>query len=147
MFGDCLKELFAARARIPGFETPQGTAVVLWLIEQRGRFPLKDLYCSSRFSEPTLRAYLFRLVDLGFATIVGDEDDRRRRTAVPTSKLLQALATYRDLFVKVAAAGDPDLLARKEEHREVVRSCPDVPPLADLVKETFMLEHRVYGAT
>ena len=50
MFGDVLQEHFDARARIRGFETPQGSEVVLWLVVHGGQVPLKNLYRSSRYS-------------------------------------------------------------------------------------------------
>ena len=113
MFWESLGDLYAARGLVPGFDTPQGAEVIFWLVKSEGRPPLKDLYRSSQFSEPTLRAYLMRLVDQGFATVKGAEGDLRRRSACPTQKLLEALGGYRELVLKVATAAEvePDTSA------------------------------------
>lgn len=87
MFCKALGELYCARAQTPGFETPQGPEVVLWLLNSKGQRPLKDQYRSSWFSEPTTRICLMRLVDQGFATAEGSAVDQRQRFARPTQKL------------------------------------------------------------
>src|SRR5262245_12222121 len=57
------------RAHLPCADTPQGSEVLIWLLRSQSRpRPLKDLYRSSRYSEPTLRACLKTFVDLGFIT-------------------------------------------------------------------------------
>jgi len=108
MFCESLGNLIAARALVPGFDTPQGAEVILWLMISEGRQPLKDLYGASQFSEPTLRAYLMRLVDQEFAMFKSGEGDLRRRSACPTPKLLDAFAGYRALLLKVVTAAEAE---------------------------------------
>ena len=92
-------------ALLPGFETPEGAEVLLWVFKQHHRpRPLKDLYRSSRFSEPTLRKCLRRLVDKGFVSIDARDDDERQRCVQPTPKLILAMEQYRTLFIKAAEA-------------------------------------------
>ena len=92
-------------ALLPGFETPQGAEVLLWVLKQDRRPRLlKDLYRSSRFSEPTLRKCLMRLVDGGFVSIDAGKDDERQRCVRPTPKLILAAEHYRALFIKAAQA-------------------------------------------
>lgn len=127
MFWEALGELYASRTVIPGFETAQGTEVVLWLLSSTGRRPLKDLYHSSRFSEPTVRASLMRLVDQGFATVEGKADDQRQRSARPSQKLLDALVVYRAVLLKVANAANTDSDSPQGLFQE-----PAVLPIIDL---------------
>jgi DNA-binding MarR family transcriptional regulator len=61
--------------------------IVVWLLETDGSTrSLKDLYRSSRYSEPTIRASLKRLVDHKLVCIETNGSDRRRRVARPTRK-------------------------------------------------------------
>src|SRR5262245_12360888 len=57
MFWSALEELHRwERANLPGAASPVGNEVLLWLLKCRTKpRPLKDLYRSSRFSEPTIR--------------------------------------------------------------------------------------------
>jgi DNA-binding MarR family transcriptional regulator len=61
--------------------------IVVWLLESEGSSrSLKDLYHSSRYSEPTIRASLKRLTDHKLVSIETNGTDRRRRVALPTRK-------------------------------------------------------------
>lgn len=135
MFWEAWGKLNAARAVVPTFDTPQGTEVVLWLLNSGGKSPLKDLYHSSRFSEPTVRSCLMRLVDQGFATVgTVTVNDQRQRSGRPTQKLLDALAGYRELFLKVAASEALEDLAIVTAEKE---SPADRFLIASKANETF----------
>ena len=74
---------------------PYGAEVLVWLL--KGEFeprPLKDLYRSSRFSEPTLRSLLKSMVEDGFIVIEPRPDDMRVRTVQLTGKLLSRVEQY-----------------------------------------------------
>jgi len=130
MFWKALGELYAARAVVPGFETSQGAEVVLWLLASKGQRPLKDLYRSSQFSEPTARSCLMRLVDQGFATVEGIADDQRQRYARPTPKLLKALAKYRAVLLRVATAAEADSHSTNRQCTNVAASIAGLQPEA-----------------
>lgn len=103
MFWEALAELYRTRSLVPGFDTQLGAEVVVWLLRSRSRQkPLKDLYRTSRFSEPTVRLYLMRLVDQGFVDLQRCADDQRQCIAEPTPKLIAAIESYRTIFMKVA---------------------------------------------
>lgn len=80
--------------------------IVFWLMRPNGRRTLKDLYRSSRLSEPTMRTALKRLVDQGFVSLSEDTCDQRQTFAQATPKLLEALDSYRALFTRAMAATD-----------------------------------------
>jgi len=103
MFWEALAELYRTRSLVPGFDTQLGAEVVVWLLRSRSRQrPLKDLYRASRYSEPTVRIYLMRLVDQGFVEIQRCADDQRQCIAEPTPKLIAAIESYRAIFMRVA---------------------------------------------
>src|SRR5262245_19217356 len=105
MFREALAELYRTRSLVPGFDTQLGAEVVVWLLRSRSRQrPPKDLYRASRYSEPTVRIYLMRLVDQGFVEIQRCADDQRQCIAEPTPKLIAAIESYRAIFMRVAAA-------------------------------------------
>lgn len=92
------------RENLPGTESPQGNEILVWLLKSRSRpRPLKDLYRSSRFSEPTVRACLKDFVDQGFVVIETNGQDQRTRFARITPKLEQTVEAYRRRFREVAA--------------------------------------------
>ena len=109
MFWEILEQLRGASTGLPGHATVQGREVVFRLAESPQGRSLKDLYRASRFSEPTARRALHRLVDEGFVVLRVCDDDLRQSAAVPTPKLLAALAAYQALFAK-ASASDPSPL-------------------------------------
>ncbi len=89
---------------LPGAHTPQAREVFVWLLKSRGSSrPLKDLYRSSRFSEPTIRACLKEFAEHGFCTLVADGRDMRARYAKPTLKLEEASRAYEQLLWQFAA--------------------------------------------
>lgn len=106
MFCDFIEELQKARCSVPGFDEEKGRTIVFWLMRPNGRRPLKDLYRSSRFSEPTMRTALKRLADQGFVSLTEDIDDQRQTFAQATPKLLMALDSYRALFTKALVTTD-----------------------------------------
>lgn len=95
------------RENLPGAETPQGNEIFIWLLQCSGnRRPLKDLYRSSRYSEPTVRAYLKDFIDAGFVEIDLSGPDLRMKFARPTPKFQRAVEEYRRLFDDVASLED-----------------------------------------
>lgn len=83
------------RENLPGAETPQGQEVLVWLLKSASNpRPLKDLYRSSRYSEPTIRTYLKQFVERGFVEIRISDDDLRTRYAYPTPRLGEAVDSY-----------------------------------------------------
>ena len=90
---------------MPILEMPQGSDVLVWLLQGSARSrPLKDLYRGSRFSEPTIRWVLKALVDGGYITIERHPEDRRVRTVQTTPKLATAMRTYLQLVRACAVA-------------------------------------------
>lgn len=104
MFWTALEELHRwERTYLFGAATPVGTEVLIWLLKSTSRpRPLKDLYRSSRFSEPTIRNCLKDLSALGFVTLETNGDDMRTRYARATPKLEQTIVEYRRRFQAVA---------------------------------------------
>jgi hypothetical protein len=91
------------RANLPGAATPVGNEVLLWLLKCKTRpRPLKDLYRSSRFSEPTIRSCLRELSALGYVAVESNCGDMRTRHARTTPKLEQKIAEYRQRFQELA---------------------------------------------
>jgi DNA-binding MarR family transcriptional regulator len=95
------------RKQLPGADTPQGREVLVWLLKsQKQPRPLKDLYRSSRYSEPTIRTWLKVFVDKGFVVIESDGQDMRTRVAHVTPKFEAAMKAYQGLFLEVAALSE-----------------------------------------
>lgn len=110
MLLEAMLKLHAARGLLPGLDTPLGGEILIWLLKARERpRPLMDLYNSSRFSEPTVRTLLMRLVDQGFVAFHSDDADQRNRFAKPTPKLVAAVEGYLSLVVKAAALAAEEL--------------------------------------
>jgi hypothetical protein len=92
------------REHLPGADTPQGNEVLVWLLKSKNRpRPLKDLYRSSRFSEPTVRSSLKVFVSHGFVIIESNGEDMRTRFARGTLKLEKTVNEYRRRFHEVAS--------------------------------------------
>lgn len=104
MFWRALEQLHLwERENLPGADTAVGNEVLVWLLKSKSRpRPLKDLYRSSRFSEPTIRNCLKEFATLGFASIVSNGQDMRSRFARATPKLEATVAEYRRRFQEVA---------------------------------------------
>ena len=104
--GKALVELAAwKRKQVPFSHTAFGDEVLIWLMQSKQRpRGLKDLYKSSRFSEPTLRNCLRAYKDEGYILIETSDDDMRNRLAVATPKLEQMLSEYRDKLAGLARA-------------------------------------------
>ena len=121
MFWRALEQLHLwERENLPGADTAVGNEVLVWLLKSKSKpRPLKDLYRSSRFSEPTIRNCLKEFAALGFASIVSNGHDMRSRSARATPKLEMTVAEYRQRFQEVAE------LARAEA---AARSSALVPP-------------------
>jgi hypothetical protein len=118
MFLDALEQLYRWRREcLPGAETPQGAELLVWLLKaHRTRVPLKDLYRSSRFSEPTVRTRLNAFIAEGLAVIELDGNDARRHLVRTTAKLDKIAAEYIQRIDEVAQASledggrpDPDV--------------------------------------
>lgn len=97
------------RKHMPILDMPKGGEVLVWLLKGGARpRPLKDLYRSSRFSEPTVRGVLKALVDDGYILIDRNPEDLRVRTVHLTPKLLAKVQEYLELLRKCA---QPDVSA------------------------------------
>ncbi len=91
------------RKHMPILDMPKGGEVLVWLLKGGARpRPLKDLYRSSRFSEPTVRGVLKALVDDGYILIDRNPEDLRVRTVHLTPKLLAKVQEYLELLRKCA---------------------------------------------
>ena len=91
------------RDLLPGGGTPEGMEVLIWVLKQAAQpRPLKDIYRSSRFSEPTIRRCLRRLVDQGLVTVEASDEDERVRYARPTPRLMSTAEACQRLFIKAA---------------------------------------------
>ena len=100
MFWKALEHLHRwQRENLPGCETPQGNEILIWLLKCKTTpRPLKDLYRSSRFSEPTVRNGLRAFVTAGLVEIEVNGDDMRNRFARVTPKFEATLVAYRQRF-------------------------------------------------
>lgn len=91
------------RENLPGSESPQGNEILIWLLKCKSTpRPLKDLYRSSRFSEPTLRSWLRGYIAAGLVELQVNSDDMRNRFARTTPKFERTIAAYRKRFGEVA---------------------------------------------
>lgn len=138
MFWESLEQLRGARTGLPGFTTTQGREVIFWLAHVPEGAPLKELYRSSRLSEPTIRSGLHRLVDEGFVSLRASDHDLRQVLALPTPKLLDALAAYRALFAKAYASAPCEMhsstiLSQEERERTEEMRAAAVEQLCDLI--------------
>mgnify|MGYP000426214624 CR=1 FL=1 len=104
MFWQALEQLHRwERENLPGADTAVGNEVLVWLLKSKSKpRPLKDLYRSSRFSEPTIRNCLKEFAALGFAAIESNGEDMRTRFARATPKLELTVTEYRKRFQEVA---------------------------------------------
>ena len=104
MFWRALEQLHRwERENLPGADTAVGNEVLVWLLKSKNKpRPLKDLYRSSRFSEPTIRNCLREFAKMGFAEIESNGQDMRTRFARATPKLESTVADYRKRFQEVA---------------------------------------------
>ena len=104
MFWSALESLHRwEQANLPGAATPVGNEVLLWLLKCKNRpRPLKDLYRSSRFSEPTIRNCLREFSALGYVAVESSCGDMRTRHARTTPKLELKMAEYRQRFQELA---------------------------------------------
>jgi DNA-binding MarR family transcriptional regulator len=97
------------RTHMPVLDMPQGTEVLIWLLKGGTRpRPLKDLYRSSRFSEPTVHAALRALVEEQMIAIVRNPEDLRVHTVHLTPKLVARVREYFDRLRECAAVGADD---------------------------------------
>ena len=131
MFWQALEQFHSwERKTLPGADTAIGTEVLIWLLKSTTRpRALKDLYRSSRFSEPTIRNCLRVYIDHGLVVIESNGDDMRTRFACATPKLEQLVVEYRRRFLAVA------LLA----------GCEGALPLAASKPPIGFLEARPHG--
>jgi hypothetical protein len=127
MFWQALERLHAwERSNIPGANTALGNEILIWLLKSKKRpRSLKDLYRSSRFSEPTVRNLLRSYGDHGLVLIESNGDDMRSRFARATPKLDQVLSEYRQRFHELAGlAKDDELLPIEERPGAPVPASP-----------------------
>lgn len=103
MFWKALDDLHRwQRENLPEAETPQGTEILLWLLKSRAKpRPLKDLYRSSRFSEPTLRACLRSFIESALVELEMNGRDKRNRLARVTPKFESTVEAYHKQFTTV----------------------------------------------
>ena len=96
MFWKALEDLHRwQRAFLPDAELPQGIEIIVWLLKNKAHpKPLKDIYRSSRFSEPTLRACLRSFMDSGYLELDIKGDDMRNRLARTTPKFEAVIDAY-----------------------------------------------------
>ena len=108
MFWKALEHLHCwQRENLPGCETPQGNEILIWLLRCKTTpRPLKDLYRSSRFSEPTVRNGLRAFVAAGLVEIEVSGEDMRNRFARVTPKFEATLVAYRQRFGELARMMD-----------------------------------------
>ena len=108
MFWEAIERLHRwEREHIPGADTPQGSEVLVWLLRSQEKpRPLKNLYRSSRYSEPTVRACIKSFVDNGFIVLESSGSDLRTRYARATDKLRGRIREYQDRFKEVAALAE-----------------------------------------
>lgn len=94
------------RANLPGIDTRQGSALLVWLLRNDGRpRPIGQLYReSSRSSEPTMRDCVKAFVEHGLALIERDPGDSRIRLLRGTAKLRQVVQEYRQRIGQLAEA-------------------------------------------
>jgi len=104
MFWNALEQLHRwERENLPGADTAVGNEVLVWLLKSKSKpRALKDLYRSSRFSEPTIRNCLKDFAALGFAVIESNGEDMRTRFARATPKLELTVIEYQKRFHEVA---------------------------------------------
>ena len=118
MFWQALEQLRCwERDNLPGADTAVGNEVLVWLLKSKNQpRPLKDLYQSSRFSEPTIRNCLKQFSSLGFAIIESNGKDQRARYARATGKLETTVDDYRRRFQEVAEMARRDGLVPTASH-------------------------------
>ena len=119
MFWQALEQLRCwERDNLPGADTAVGNEVLVWLLKSKNQpRPLKDLYQSSRFSEPTIRNCLKQFSSLGFAIIESNGKDQRARYARATGKLETTVDDYRRRFQEVAEMARHDGLITTATHK------------------------------
>ena len=113
MFWESVERLHRwERENLPGADTPQGSEVLIWLLKcQEKPRPLKNLYRSSRYSEPTIRACVKSFVDSGFVVLEASGSDLRTRYARATDKLRARISDYQDQFKEVAVLAEREGIA------------------------------------
>jgi hypothetical protein len=119
MFWQALEQLRCwERDNLPGADTAVGNEVLVWLLKSKNQpRPLKDLYQSSRFSEPTIRNCLKQFSSLGFAIIESNGKDMRARYARATGKLETTVDDYRRRFQEVAEMARRDGIITSSPHK------------------------------
>lgn len=134
MFWEAVERLHRwERENLPGADTPHGSEVLIWLLKcQEEPRPLKHLYRSSRYSEPTLRACIRSYVDRGFVVLESRGNDMRTRYARATSKLEARITDYQERFREVAtlAAAEGIVPATNTSANDLaLRVKSDAPPM------------------
>ena len=91
------------RDNIPGGGSAVSIEVLLWLLRTRHEpCPLKDLYLSSRASEPTVRKMLREYVHAGLIELEIDDDDHRNRHPRVTSRFDAVMSLYKQELARFA---------------------------------------------
>ena len=113
MFWEAVEHLHCwERKNLPGAETPQGVEVLIWVLKHKDSpKPLKNLYRSSRFSEPTLRASMKSLVKTGAVVLESNGSDLRNRYARATRILEDRIHLYRELFKELSVLAEREGIA------------------------------------
>ena len=91
------------RDNIPAGGSAGSIEVLLWLLKTRHEpRPLKDLYLSSRASEPTVRKMLREYVHAGLIELEIDDDDHRNRHPRLTPRFDEVMARYQQELARLA---------------------------------------------
>lgn len=105
MVWEVLEELDAwQRAHLPRIETGVGQEVLIWLLRTRhAPRPLKDLYRSSRYSEPTVRAVLRSFVDGKLVELEVNDVDHRNRLPQVTPRFDSVIMELQGRLAEISA--------------------------------------------
>lgn len=95
------------RENLPCLRHPEGKEVLLWVLKCRTeRLPLKDLYGTSRYSEPTIRRCLKEFISLGLLVLEPSDKDKRESFARPTQRMDELITDYILKMKKCSTSGE-----------------------------------------
>lgn len=96
-------ELFCdwQRKTVPGVNTRFVLALLLWLHKESSKpKAVGDLYRSSGYSEPTMRACLQEFLRIGLVVVEKDTQDPRRSVVRGTPRLYQSIESLDDRLLR-----------------------------------------------